>query len=351
MRNASMPTIVLVALFTGLPIRAQQAPSQPSAPMVPVRTYSVNGMISDVASHARLDYVRVELRSPAGGVVQTSFSNTNGTFHFENVGAGSYILAVDQVGYESVSERVEVIEGSIYGVQIDLAKTADPNAPVNPGPSVVSARELSIPIKAHDDMQRGMALLYGKSDYRGSLKSFEKAIQEYPEYYEAYTEIGIAYVKLADAANAEKAFRKSIEVSRENYADAYVGLAELFLNNQRSNEAEPLARKAVEIDSKSWQADSELARALIDLHRPAEAEASAAAAVRLKPDEATLYLLLANTHIQLRKSRALLDDLDHYLKLAPNGSFAEQARRERDQIQQALAASPGAPATPPPPQP
>ena len=40
-------------------------------------------------------------------------------------------------------------------------------------------------------MQKGMMLLYA-NDYRGSITQFQRAIKEYPGYYEAYAEMGVA---------------------------------------------------------------------------------------------------------------------------------------------------------------
>ena len=348
---ARISALSLFPSFLCLPPLAAQKNPPPTMPApnpgtIPSRVFSVNGMVSDAATHARIDYVKLELHSVNGAVVGTVFSNTNGTFQFDNVSPGSYTLVADLVGFESVSQPVEVDQSSVYGVQIDLVKAADSEALILGGPGTVSARELSIPPKAHDDMEKGLALLYAKSDYPGSLKAFEKAIGEYPDYYEAYTQIGIAYVKLADAANAETAFRKSIELSHEKYADAYFGLADLFLGAKRLPDAESTARKAIEIDPNRWQGHAQLARALVELRRPSEAEPSAVTAVKLKPENPTLYLVLANIHIQLQNNPALLDDLNHYLKLAPDGPFAEQARRERDQIQQGPAASQTSPPAP-----
>jgi len=361
MRGVSrfVPFLVLfllsVSVVCSAPLGAQKRtpPIQPNPNTEPgpIPTFSVNGMVTDAATHARLELVRLELHAISGAVAGTVFTSSNGTFQFNNIISGTYTLVVDQAGYQTVSQSVEVFDSPVFGVQIELLRTPEAATPVNKGPSSVSVRELSIPHKAREDMEKGMALLYGKSDYQGSVKAFEKAIQEYPDYYEAYAEIGVAYMKLADAANAEKALRKAMEVSHEQYAGAYIGLAELFLSGRRFADAEPLARKAVELDSNSWQAQSELARALVELHRPSEAETSAVAAIKLKPDNATLYLVLANIHIQLQNHPALLDDLNHYLKLAPDGPFAEQARRQRDELQRALATSPSSPATSSPPQP
>jgi hypothetical protein len=353
--SSFIPSLVGDLLFScvvcSAPLAAQQSPSQPDSNPMRVSTVSVNGTVWDAANREGLDGVTVELDSSSGGAVAIVTTSGNGNFHFENIFTGTYTVVVDRVGFQVVNQRVVVSNGPVYGIQIELLRIPDAGAAGNKGPGNISARELSIPGKAHDDMEKGMTLLYRKSDYQGDLKAFEKAIEEYPDYYEAYAQIGVAYMKLADAANSEKAFRKSIEVSHGQYEDAYIWLVDLFLNGQRFVDAEPLARKAVEIDSNSWQANSQLARALLELHRPSEAETSAIAAVKLKPDEANLYLVLANTHIRLKNDRALLDDLNHYLKLAPKGPFADQVRMQRDKIQQLLAAPQSSPAKPSAPQP
>ena len=175
----------------------------------------LGGTVSDADTHARLDGVRLELNSTRGPSLETFFSGDGGRFTFSNIPAGTYVLVVDLTGYETVNQQVELFNDD-RALQVELRRTADANAK---GPNTVSVRDLSIPRKAHDDMEKGLALLYGKSDYQGSLKPFEKAIQEYPDYYEAYAQIGVAYMKLADTANSEKAFQKSIEVSHEQYQD------------------------------------------------------------------------------------------------------------------------------------
>jgi hypothetical protein len=343
--SAFVPCIACFLLASQLLCPAPSAAQQRTPPAMPGRcpdqahSLSINGKVTDAVTHAHLDNVKIELHSVAGGISSTTFTSGGGTFQLNSVAEGDYTVVADSVGYQTASVPVEIQCFSVFGVQVELRRATDTSTPVSIGPAAVSLRELSIPPKAHDDMEKGMALLYGKSDYRGSLKAFENATEEYPDYYEAYTQIGIAYMRLADAANSEKAFRKAIELSQQSYSVAYVGLADLFLKGGRFADAETLARKATEIDSTSWQAQSELARVLLGLQRFSEAEACAVAAVALKPDNETLYLILANVHIQLQNEPALLDDLNHYLKIAPAGPFAEQARLQRDQVQEALAAS------------
>jgi Flp pilus assembly protein TadD len=346
--SAPVPLIACVLLTSfllcSIPSAAQQGKPNPTPelPKTQPRSFSINGTVRDAVTHKQLDNVRIELDAVSGTAVATVFTGGDGGFQIINIGDGSYTVVAQQPGFQIASLGAEVHDAAVRGIQIELVRPPEADALIA---GTVSERELSIPRKAHDDMEAGLALLYGKSDYQQSLKAFEKATQEYPDYYEAYTQIGIAYMKLADAGDSEKAFRKSIELSQERYPEAYIGLAELYLSGKRFADAEPLSRKAAAIDPHSWQAQSQLARALLGLQRFSEAETYAIAAVTLKPDSAELYLILANVHIQLQNDSALLDDLNHYLKLAPTGSFAEQARLTQERIEH-NAASQGLPAAP-----
>jgi tetratricopeptide (TPR) repeat protein len=334
--------LLLPALFVFCrPASAQiprQNPQTPGGDTRETRQYFVRGWVSDAATHSRIEGVRVDLVATTGGTIGTNFTRGNGEFEFDNIGQGSYNLVATYAGYVTANEQLQVFYGSVLGMEVELRRAPDPNSKVVPGPSKISVRQLSIPHKAQDAMKNGLTLLYAKSDYKGSIKQFERAIQEYPDYYEAYAAMGIAYIGLKDKANAEQALRKSIDVSHEQYVEALCVLADLFSNDKRFSDAEPLARKGVELDSDSWQANSELARALVGLDRSADAEPIAAKAVKLAPENAQLRLLLANVHMNEQNYPALLEDLNGYLKLAPTGPFADQARTQRDDIQQHLAA-------------
>jgi Flp pilus assembly protein TadD len=348
--------LLVGALFLVLaaPIAAQKTPNpgtrgNPGIGTPQTHTYTVSGSVSDADSHNRIDSVRVDLRAFTGGTVATTFTSGNGNFTFSNIASGTYQMVVEQMGYQPFMQEVD-IEGPIYGLTVELRGKPVASAAVH-GPATVSQRELSIPQKAHDAMQKGLELLYKKSDYPGSIKQFERAAQAFPDYYEAYTQMGVAYLHMNNTADAEQSFRKSMDLSKEKYADAYFWLASMRSDQQNFAEAEPLARKSVELDPNSWQANSELARALIGLNRPDEAEKSAQAALKLRPDNALLYLILANAHTELQNDQALLDDLNNYLRLAPNGPFAEQVRKQQKELQQALGdaqASPPAASAPNP---
>jgi tetratricopeptide (TPR) repeat protein len=307
------------------------------------RAFSISGVVADAESHVRMDGVRVDLQALVGGTLATAFTSSNGSFQFNNVRPGSYELVFEQPGYQDAREHLE-IDGPVFGMTVNLRRLgAEAGTPSGP---TVSVRELSIPQKARDAMSKGTGLLYQKSDYAGSIKQFQRAIQVYPNFYEAYAQMGFAYMRMNDANQSETALRKAIELSEGRYPDALMLLAALFESGKRYADAEPLARKAVGLDANSWRAQSELAQALLGLDRPEDAETYAQAAANLQPQNPIFRLLLADVHMQLRNDPALLDDLNGYLRLAPNGPYADRVRRQRDEVQQRLQNTQAAPAPP-----
>jgi tetratricopeptide (TPR) repeat protein len=295
------------------------------------RTYSVRGRVLDAEKQAPLERASVELRSLGGGTFGTMLTRDAGDFEFASVPEGHYEIRVQQAGYHTVTEQLDV-HGSVLGLSVELHPNSSTATPT-PGPASVSARELAIPQNARDAMAKGLMLLYGKSSYQKSVKQFQRAIHDYPEYYEAYTQVGVANLYLGKSANAEEALRKAVELSHGQDAVALSWLATLLNDRRRFTDAEPLARKGVELDSNSWQANAELARSLIGLQRPAEAEKSALAASKLQPDNPLIYLVLANIHGELENGPALLEDLSNYLRLNPTGTVADKVRAQKKKLE------------------
>src|SRR5207245_5591189 len=115
---------------------------------------------------------------------------------------------------------------------------------------------------------------WAKRDPAGTLAHFQRAVAELPSYYEAYYQMGLVYTRLGRAAEAEEAFQKAIDLSQSRYPLALFGLASLLSENNRFSEAEPLARRGLELEGNSWYGQFELARALMALHQADAAEKS-----------------------------------------------------------------------------
>ena len=296
--------------------------------------FSIGGSVRDAVDRRAMEYVPVTLKVPTGETVKTVFTRGDGDFQFDGLRNGEYILEISVKDYELFTEHVSISGSSHMGMSISLNKYGKPaNAAAQMS---ISAHQLSVPRKAHDEFEKGLTLIYLKSDYRAAIAQFQLAIKDFPTYYEAYAEEGAALQMLQDMGPAEEALRKSIELSSGQYAEAFFNLAALLTDTKRYADAETIARKGVAADKSSWRGPFELARALVALKRSEEAEKNAQQARDIMPDNPPVYLLLANIHIQKKDYPSIVQDLDEYLRLAPNNPEAEQARKTRERVQNFL---------------
>jgi tetratricopeptide (TPR) repeat protein len=277
-----------------------------------------------------MENVRVDLKLSTGVPFNTTFTRGNGEFEFGSLGNGEYMIEVDLKGYDSFQQPVTLNNSGARGISIFLTR---PMATRQSNPrSAVSAHELSVPGKAHDEYEKGLELLYVKSDFRGAIVQFQHAIKDFSTFYESYAQMGNAYLQLKEITPAEEAMRKSVDLSSGRYSEAIFMLVGLLNDTNRYEDAATFARKGIDVDPGSWRGPFELARALEGLKQLEDAEKNAIEARNLKPDNPSVYLMLANIHIQRRDYAALQSDLEGYLKLVPTGPEADQARRTRDDL-------------------
>ena len=299
---------------------------------------AISGYIREEGSGHIISEARVELQNSFGTPIANAYSDGNGAYEFDNLGGGDFYLSTKRDGYEPSRQFVRP-DGSGH-VYIDVYLRIASGNSGNKATSPVSEHQLSIPQKARESFDKGVQLVVEKSDYRGAIAQFTRAIEHYPSYYEAYAAMGLAQNKIGDATAAEAALSKSIELSAEKYPQAMIDLASMFNGQKRFSDAEPLLRKAIALDASSWRGQFELASALSGQQRFKEAVTCASAARDLKPDNPQIYLLLYNLHIHTDDFPEALRDADGYLKLTPDGAMADRVRKMRVQLQKAVESAP-----------
>jgi len=296
----------------------------------------LSGYIREDGSGHIISEARIELQNAMGTPISFAYSDGNGMYEFDI--PGDCYVSVQHEGYAPVREFVRPDgSGHVYkDILLRMVSGESGSKAVNP----ISQHELSVPPKARESFEKGVQLVAEKSYYRGAVAQFTRATELYPSYYEAYAAMGLAQNRMGDAAAAETALRKSIELSAEKYPQAMIDLASMFNGQKRFSDAEPLLRKVIDLDASSWRGQFELASALSGQQRFKEAVACASAARDLKPDNPQIYLLLYNLHIHTDDFPGALQDADGYLKLTPDGPMADRVRKMRVQLQKAVQTAP-----------
>lgn len=200
----------------------------------------------------------------------------------------------------------------------------------------VSAHELQVSAKAREAFNRGTQLLTAKEP-EASIVHFRRAIEIYPDFYEAYYKIGLANVNLKRYSDARSAFESSIELSKGRYAPSQFGLG-IVLSVQKDFAG---AEEAVRAGLDEYPADAAgnftLGWVQFRAGRVTEAGKSARQAILSNPNLADAYLLLAQVHLRQSDLTALVSDVDAYLRLDPEGVHNAQARAIRVEAEQMLA--------------
>ena len=178
----------------------------------------------------------------------------------------------------------------------------------------VSVRELQMPAKAKAIFARGVEDL-AKGDVAGSLLQFKRAIQEFPDFYEAYYNEGIAGTQLRQPKEALQSFQRAIDIRGGHYARAYFGYSLVLAQQGRSEEAEPLVRRGLDEDPSLSDGYGVLSIVLYNLNRLDEAEEAAHKALRvLNPSPRNAYITLAHVHLKKGEFRKAEQYLESYLQ-------------------------------------
>src|SRR5215813_8762690 len=304
------------------------------------RSGEISGIVYRDKSNSPASQVIIKIRSVPAGIARSVLSDFEGRFRVGGLSRGTYQVIAESDGYYSAQATTQV-----NGFPSDLSLHLRPLYPGHSpeAGSSVSVRELKIPEKAREEYQRGIASLI-KQDPAASLAHLNKAVQNFPGYYEAYYHMGVAEIRLSHADKALEEFQKAIDLSAGRYAAAQFAYGLLLSNRGKPQEGERIIRAGLETDPDSAEGHLFLAMSLVAQDRLDEAEKSVNKALLRKPGLLDAYLVLSDIHADRNDYAAQLHDLDTFLKLAPNVPQVPKIRQIRDVAQRLSAETSSKPA-------
>jgi tetratricopeptide (TPR) repeat protein len=155
---------------------------------------------------------------------------------------------------------------------------------------------------------------YTRTNLTGAVGAFERALSLQPESDRVLDNFGLTLAGLGRAQEAETAYRRAIEISTRRGQPAkwpHLNLADLLVKQNRPADAEPLLRRALELDPNWAKAHFALGKVLLSLDRKDDALAAVQRAVALDPEFADAHYKLA----QLYRLRGETDKANAELRL------------------------------------
>jgi tetratricopeptide (TPR) repeat protein len=247
-----MPRIAVFLLaLISLPVFSQRVSDPTSQPkQLTVKVLYESGPAVEMGN-------RVQLLNSTGTPVTENFTNDNGEVVFL-VDAGSYRLRVTgNTIEETASERSFYIDRRqlIHTEFFTVKKKVDPNVPSLE--THISAAMLKIPGKARSEVQKGMKQL-SKKDFEKAKPHFQKAVEIYPQYAEAFNALGVIAMNVGAPSEGQEMFDRAIAADPE-FSGSYINKAKILMAEKQLSQSQENLRKAVSLDPHNVEAISLMA--------------------------------------------------------------------------------------------
>jgi tetratricopeptide (TPR) repeat protein len=266
----------------------------------------------------------------SGDRIQTT--NENGNFAFRGLPTGSYIISIEkEKEFEPTSDSVDIRQfrgapPQVYTLNIRLALKGR----VAAKPGVLNAELVNVPQRARAYYDNAVEQAK-KGNHPEAIEQLKLAIKEYPSFPLAFNELGVQYLKLNQLENADEAFQGALKIAPDAFAALINrGIANVLM--KRYGEAVPILRKALAKNEQSAVGHYFLGQALANLGLFEDAEKELLASLKLGKEEMKeAHRILAIIYTSRGAKKQAADELEAYLKLAPNAPDAEKLK---DRIRQ-----------------
>lgn len=294
--------------------------------------------VRDRLNEELLAQVLVQLIHFPDGIVGEQFTGSDGSVQFSGLSVGAFTIRASRQGYEPGDAHVDLGNGDRTLQNVDILLKPREQERDGPPTGIVAAGALRIPDHARKEFAQGSRLLNEKKDFVRSIAAFQRAIELYPGYADAYFLLGSAQLQTKATAAAEASLRKAIALDAHLTA-AYYPLAVLLFAERRYSEERELLLEAQKLDSTDWRWPFELARC-----HAQQGQWDTALSYGLTANESTkvpprVHLLLADIYANSNKPREAIAELELFAKLDPTSAYMDRVREVLPILRQRSAAS------------
>lgn len=272
-----------------------------------------------------------------GAAMDSTYTDSQGTFGFHNLGPNPYTVSVNDDQYQPVQKTAIVEPNSMNPmVFVDIALVPKASAksnsdvpakPSGSNPNIIDVREYSkrFPKSAVREFEKGLSAdSAGKRD--GAILHYQRAIAGAPDFYLAHNNLGSDYLSNSDFPAARREFEEVIRLNQSDAA-AYFNLSNVCMLMGVMSDAQRYLDEGMR-----RQPDSALGRFLlatlnIRLGNYAQAEAALLQAIQLDPVMAQARLQLVNLFLQQGRKADAVAQLHDFVTAFPSSPFNMQAKR------------------------
>src|SRR4030095_15669940 len=161
---------------------------------------TIEGRVTS-SSGRPLSDLRVMLKNGNYSEISSTLTDASGRFRFPNLASDNYYVLVEpgETDYERVQQRIAVMpfqakHGEVFRLDIQMVPRKSSAAifgPINASNSVVFHQD--VPETAKKEYEQGIKSLE-KGSFDSAVQSLKRAIEIFPDYYDALERLGNEYV-------------------------------------------------------------------------------------------------------------------------------------------------------------
>jgi tetratricopeptide (TPR) repeat protein len=283
--------------------------------------FSIVGSVRDDTGRS-VSSVRISLEDENGQPIKSLFADASGRFQFRGLRAGNYQVRVEPTGLPFDPAIVSVPLQSMTNSSIN-SSTTDIPTPVDivlrrkknvdavaAPPAVVFSQ--NVPPNAREEFNRASTSI--AKDPASGISSLKKAIEIFPEYFDALELLGTQLVKQGDFENAAPLLVRALAVN-DKAATSMYALGVSYLKLKRYNESIEWLQHAASQDAGNPNVHLMLGQAYGFLNNLDQAESSLKMCYQLGgASSADAHLYLAGIYNKRERYGEAWKELELYLK-------------------------------------
>ena len=274
------------------------------------------------------DVVHLQLLNHQGIPVQEVMTNKQGLGVFYGLRPGEYRVKADSLSItESATGNIEIMDNESHH---DEWLHVQPRDSAGAGSSGVI--DANVPEKARKEWAKGVES-FQKNDNAKAAEHLQKAIEIYPQYAQAWNDLGVVKAKSGDLAGAKEAWQKAMAADAK-FAGPYVNVARTMIAQKQFAEAEEQLKKALAMNANNAEALYVLVSAeyLHGEFKPALENVAKLHALEHKRF-ADAHVYAGQMLLNENQDRLAMAEFETYLKEAPDGQRVAAVKKAMAQIQ------------------
>lgn len=292
--------------------------------------HRLKGRIISLGSGNDVSRIEIALLKKDETLIGKQVPGYDGTFLFEKILPGDYLVTISGADRATLVRPVRVQEYPTPKVIfLDIRLSADGAANIRElvqeysrdASSSLQEKSSTVNKKAQQELSRA-SQESERGNYANAIEHLQKAIQEAPNFYEAYNNLGAQYQKLKQYDAAIQSFQKAIAL-RPDSLRPHINLGMVYWSMGQLDKAIPEFQEAIKYDSTSVSAYLALGRLFLQKKQYHLAEPSLETATRLNPKESRQGFLdliqIQLIHNDTGKARFFLNRFFEFFPGDPDG--------------------------------